>query len=330
MRRTASPPPCVARCVRNRRPLRYNHSNGSLKTVGYAPRKTSPMIRRYLRSIYRIVYPLLYSRRQFKLFLGATLGDINLRMLALASATDYFSAFVRPIPITAPFGRSMLVVAPHQDDEAIGCGGALALQVKSGASASILLLTDGADDCEDLGMTRQATTDMRNEESRCAASVIGLETPVFLGLPSLTAHFSRAVELVRDEILRRKADAVFIPFVLDGHPDHRTANAILAGALKGIGWNVRVFQYEVWGLCIPNVVLVIDDVMDDKTAMLEQFKFANSALDYTNSTKGLNMFHSRMLGAGMCRYAERFFELPGKEYIDLVGRVQAAAAQGSI
>ena len=36
------------------------------------------------------------------------------------------------------------------------------------------------------------------------------------------------------------------------------------------------------------------------------------------------MFHSRMLGAGTCRYAERFFELPREEYIELAGRIRAA------
>src|SRR5208283_2411458 len=90
------------------------------------------MIREYLRQMYRTVLPLLYARSKFKLFLKAGLGDIDLRMLALASQTDYFSNFVRPIPIRAPFGKSMVVVAPHQDDEAIGCGGALALQLRSG------------------------------------------------------------------------------------------------------------------------------------------------------------------------------------------------------
>jgi len=131
-------------------------------------------------------------------------------------------------------------------------------------------------------------------------------------------------------LIDRKADAVFIPFPLDGHPDHRTANYILAGALGKISWNVRVFGYEVWGLCIPNVVLIIDDVIETKTEMLRCFTFANSALDYVNSTLGLNMFHSRMLGAGQCRYAERFFEVPREEYIGLVGRIHAAESAAAV
>jgi N-acetylglucosamine malate deacetylase 1 len=286
------------------------------------------MVRNYLRQIYRRALPLFYSRKQFKLFLKAGLGDVDLRMLALASATDYFSNFVRSIPIRAPFGKSMLVIAPHQDDEAIGCGGALALQARSGCAASIVVLQDGADGCEELGLTRQALMELRNEESRRAATALSVPPPVFFNHQVLADDVSQIAELA--EILaERKVDAVFIPFVLDGHPDHRTANRVLAGALQRIPWNVRVFGYEIWGLCIPNVVLIIDDVIEAKTAALRCYTFANSALDYTNSTIGLNMFHSRMLGAGECRYAERFFEIPREAYVELVGRIRAAESAES-
>jgi LmbE family N-acetylglucosaminyl deacetylase len=284
------------------------------------------MIRPYLRRLYRVAIPLLSGRKQFKLFLNATLGDVDRRMLALASATDYFAGFVRPVPIKAPFGKSMLIVAPHQDDEAIGCGGALVLQVRTGNAASIVLLQDGADGHEEFGMSRQALTELRNEESRRAAAAVGVDSPVFLNCARLAESVPRASEQVRGIIRQRKADAVFVPFMLDAHPDHRSANDILAEALKGIDWNVRVFGYEVWGLCIPNVLVVIDDVMEDKMRMLGCFTWANSAIDYAHSTKGLNMYHSRMLGAGECRYAERFFELPRKEYIELVERIRAAAS----
>jgi hypothetical protein len=110
--------------------------------------------------------------------------------------------------------------------------------------------------------------------------------------------------------------------MLDGHPDHRKTNYILAAALKKVDRSVRVFGYEVWGLCIPNVILVIDDVIDQKLAMLRCFEFANKAVDYVQSTLGLNMYHSRMLGSGVCKYAERFFEIPASEYVQLVERVR--------
>jgi hypothetical protein len=282
------------------------------------------MIRNYLRRLYRLLLPLLYGRSRFKLFLNATLGDINLRMLALASETDYFAAFVRPVVVKAPFGKSMLVVAPHQDDEAIGCGGALILQLRSGHAAAIVMLQDGADEHEEMGMSRQALTELRNEESRRAATVVGLDHPRFLNHARLGENIRQASEQVREIIGERKIDGIFVPFVLDAHPDHRAANYIVAEALKSVSWDVRVFGYEVWGLCIPNVLAIIDDAMEDKMKMLSCFTCANKAIDYTHSTKGLNMFHSRMLGAGECLYAERFFELPRQEYIELVERVRAA------
>lgn len=281
------------------------------------------MIREYLRRGYRSLLPLLYSRANFKLFLKTSLGDVDLRVQQLAAAADYFSSSIRPIPIVAPFGRSMLVIAPHQDDEAIGCGGALALQVRAKGAASVVILQDGADGYDELGFTRQNLVTLRNEESRRAAAVLGLEPPGFLNHADLGAASRQAAEEVRKILIDRRVDAVFVPFILDGHPDHRTANYILAEALRAVDWNVRVFGYEVWGLCIPNVIVVIDEVMEQKIEMLSCFDFANKAVDYVQSTKGLNMYHSRMLGAGMCKYAERFFEIPRQEYIELVEKVQS-------
>jgi LmbE family N-acetylglucosaminyl deacetylase len=286
------------------------------------------MLRDYLRHIYRTATPLLYSRRRFKLFLNASLGDINLRMLALASSTDYFSQFVRPIPIQAPFGNSMLVVAPHQDDEAIGCGGALALQARSGRSAGVVILQDGGDEHEAFGMTRAGLTELRNEESRRASAVLDLPEPIFLNYANLADSVEAATEKLRGVIADRKADAIFVPFVLDAHPDHRTTNYILAKALEQIPSKARVFGYEVWGLSIPNVLVVIDHAMEDKLRMISCFESANKAVDYVRSTEGINMYHSRMLGAGCAKYVERFFELPREEYIALVERVRVAQLSG--
>jgi LmbE family N-acetylglucosaminyl deacetylase len=129
---------------------------------------------------------------------------------------------------------------------------------------------------------------------------------------------------LREVIEERGVDAVFTPFVLDGHPDHRACNFILAKALSSVSRPIRTMQYEVWSNCIPNVLVIIDPVADKKDAMLSCYKFANGAHDYRHATKGLNMFHSRLLPAGQARYVECFFELPREEFIGLVDRVEQA------
>lgn len=282
------------------------------------------MIREIFRTGYRSLLPLIYARTNYKLFLKMSFSDIDLRFQQLAAASDFFSSTVRPIPLQAPFGRSMLVLAPHQDDEAIGCGGALALQVQAKAPAYVVVIQDGADGNDEIGMTRQQISEIRNQESRRAAAVIGMEPPLFLNHVNLLAELNQAAGEVRKVILERHSDAIFVPFFLDANPDHLTANYILSEALKEIDWDVQVYGYEVWGLCVPNVIVIIDEVMDQKLQMLSCFEFANKALDYVGSTKGLNMFHSRMLGAGMCKYAERFFEIPKREYVEVIEKVRNA------
>jgi len=279
-------------------------------------------IRNYIRHAYRLIAPRLYGRQHLKLLLQTSITNLDERTRQIVLATDFFTGMVSPIPIRAPFGDSVLVVAPHQDDAAIGCGGALALQVQSGANAHIVLLQDGSYEAEESGMTRAEMTALRNAESKRAAAVLGMESPDYFDYADLAGNAREAAARLERIIRDRKVDAIFAPFVLDNHPDHRTAAYIVADALASISWDVRVLGYEVWGYCIPNVVVVIDDVIQKKLDMLACFPFANSAVDYVHSTKGLNMYHSRLLGTGLCRYAERFFELPRKDYIDFIAQVR--------
>ena len=280
--------------------------------------------REYIRQAYRFLLPLLYGRTRFKLFLKTSLEDIDLTVRQIACVTDSLSPALRPIRIHPPFGKSMLVIAPHQDDETIGCGGVMALQARSGGAVSIVLLTDGAFEADQVGMTRQELTALRNQESRSAAAALGVQEPIFLDHPDLVAEPGRIADQLAEILRSRKIDVVFTPFLLDGHFEHRQANSIVAQALGQAGGNIRVLGYEVWGFAIPNVIVAIDDVMELKTRALECFHFANRAVDYTWTTRGVNMYRSRLTEVGICRYAECFFETPAEEFIELAGRIQAA------
>jgi len=281
-------------------------------------------LRNYARQGFRFLLPLLYGRSRFKLFLKTSVEDVDLRVQRLASLTDLFSEVVRPVRIHPPFGKSMLVLAPHQDDETIGCGGAIALQARSECPVHILLLTDGADGHEDLGMSRRELAELRNEESRRASVLLGVPPPEFLGYPSLVTDAGVISERLAGILRTRKIDVVFTPFLLDAHTDHRRANVILADALRTVSTDVRILGYEVWSFAIPNVVVAIDDVIERKLRALRCFEFANHAVNYTWSTEAINMYRCRVLEAGTSQYAECFFETPREEFIRLVERVQAA------
>jgi LmbE family N-acetylglucosaminyl deacetylase len=285
-------------------------------------------MRRYARQLYRMLYPRLYSRQDLKLLLGASLGQLDERLLVLAAEADQFQGSVRAIPVKAPFGESMLVVAPHQDDEAIGCGGVLLLQRRAGKPVAVVMMHDGGDEFADAGMSRDELVALRNAETEEAARVAGIGPVRFLGHSRLERAAEEIVAALADEIRKRKVDVVVSPFPLDGHPDHRTAARFVAEALRGIEWPVRVMTYEVWGLCIPNVAVVVDEVMEQKRAMLECFRWANAAVDYTNTTTGLNMYRARQLPAGTARYVECYFELPKAEYIEMMDRLKKGNATG--
>jgi LmbE family N-acetylglucosaminyl deacetylase len=99
----------------------------------------------------------------------------------------------QPLPVPQPAQR-ILVVAPHPDDEVLGCGGLIATAVRQGAMVRVVFLTSGdgypaaatllcrstpkADDFLALGR-------MRMEEARRAAHALGLSDTdlVFLGYP---------------------------------------------------------------------------------------------------------------------------------------------------
>lgn len=288
------------------------------------PQRVSVVLRHYLRQAADRATQIIYARRKFKLLMRTNFRDINLRLQAVAAASNFFSTAIRPVVISAPFGKSMLVIAPHQDDEVIGCGGAMALQRRCGLATQVVVIQDGADEHQQVSLSRDELRETRNAESRAAALIIDASEPIFLGQKELRNESESIKAALRKIIETNQVDAIFTPFVLDGNADHRSCNAILASVLMDVDREIRVLQYEVWANCIPNVAVIIDDVMELKREMLSCFRFANSALDYAHSTMGLNMFHSRMLPAGSARYVEAYFEAPRIEYIELIAAVERA------
>src|SRR5436190_24069407 len=71
-------------------------------------------------------------------------------------------------------GERLLVLAPHPDDEVIGCGGLVALHLREGRKVRVVVATDG-------GQAGDAAT--RQRESRAALASLGDAEIEFLNFP---------------------------------------------------------------------------------------------------------------------------------------------------
>jgi LmbE family N-acetylglucosaminyl deacetylase len=73
----------------------------------------------------------------------------------------------------------VLVLAPHPDDEVLGCGGAIMSHVDAGDPVHVIILTNGGRQ-EGVGDDPQLYMEQRKRESTDAAGILGYGSPLFL------------------------------------------------------------------------------------------------------------------------------------------------------
>ena len=228
--------------------------------------------------------------------------------------------------------RSVLVLAPHSDDEVIGCGGTMARHVQSGAQVHVAFLTDGrwgdgALFSPQLSATERHTRQLalvatRKDEARAAAAVLGVQHLHFLDLPDgalqVNAH---AVQLLTDVLHSSQPSVVYLPFVFDLHQDHWQTNRLFAAAAARLPASLAkpllVRGYEVWSPLVANCFSDITSVMSLKRSALSQFASQLRDQNYLRIVEGLNAYRSNGALHGM-GYAEAFHEAPLAAYQRLV------------
>ena len=148
--------------------------------------------------------------------------------------------------------HEVLAVAPHADDEVLGCGGALALHAARGDSVRVLILTAGEGD-------------PRLEEARAAGAVLGVQVEG-LGLQdgALAAELGLVERL--DAALEGRA-LLYAPAPSETHPDHRAASMACAAAAAR-RTDLRVLAYGVNRTPLANRLLDVTGVAEQKEAAL--------------------------------------------------------------
>ena len=131
---------------------------------------------------------------------------------------------------------TVLIVAAHPDDEALGAGATIARHTRAGEEVSILFLADGVssrnperDHVEELGRRRSAAI--------VAARILGASTPKFLDLPDnrldsvALLTLTRAVE---EEVERIRPNTVYTHHASDLNVDHRCTHEAVMTACRPV------------------------------------------------------------------------------------------------
>ena len=233
-----------------------------------------------------------------------------------------------------PGDEKILVLAPHMDDEVIGCGGTVARHVARGADVTVIFLTDGrqggavvqpGDAPEPLDIV--AT---RKNEARRALEELGVYRIVFFDAADSTLMEAVAglAHKLREQLQGFKPSIVYLPFFLEEHPDHRAASQLLLGAMDGVDLTFQCFGYEVWTPLFPNCFVNIDDTIEKKRRSLNHYQSQLAEADYMHTAIGLNAYRSGALLGGTCRFAEAFCALPVSDYLELYEAYLAGAKHG--
>jgi len=201
---------------------------------------------------------------------------------------------------------NILVIAPHPDDEAIGCGGAVCKHAARGDRVVAVFLTSGELGLKHLPREKAWTT--REAEARRAAKILRLAATEFLHLPDWTAgdHVPEGARLLTPILQHERPKIIYLPHPLECHPDHQAALPILrAASRKAKFTEAKLLGYEVWTpLSEHDSVEDISKTMPLKLRALRAHRSQLKEFDYVKAVRGLNEYRGVM--AGRCRYAEVF------------------------
>ena len=205
----------------------------------------------------------------------------------------------------------ILVIAPHPDDESLGCGGFM-LAYKKQIDA-FCFLSSGIEP------NAKEKSDKRIFEWNSAMEFIGCNNLGIIELYGEKPLLPRITDNM-DEYLKRlntkEYDYIFMPNLKDNHPEHQyISGTVMRKILLKNGYknDLKIVFYEVWSLIEkPNAFFEINS--GKKSDLLSLYKTQWSVCNLPQKILGLNCY--RGVDAGFKEYVEAFEVVTVNEYLE--------------
>lgn len=204
-------------------------------------------------------------------------------------------------------GQRVLVVAPHPDDEALGCGGTIMRHIASGDSVAVLIVTDGRRSRAH-NLQADAMAKARQQEARAAADLMGIDEWIWLGLPEGEWSDGELQLALATHMQDKPPGVVYGPSWLDYHPEHRRVAECLASSVAP-DVAVRVYTIHIPLAELANLYVDVTAVLPRLKQLFKIYRTQEASL-----LRGMRL--RRYSGAlNRCGEAiEEFWELSGEAY----------------
>ncbi len=150
---------------------------------------------------------------------------------------------------------SCMVIAPHPDDEALGCGGLIALLRESGKDVFVVFTTDGSlSHPSSKKYPADKLAKLRKDEALQALAELGVSSRHVFFMNKKDGHlpaqgepqFEQNAHQLHLLIGLLQPDLVLVPYEKDPHRDHRATWQMLMYLRSETEFTYRILEYVIW------------------------------------------------------------------------------------
>lgn len=216
--------------------------------------------------------------------------------------------------------KSILVVAAHTDDEALGCGGTIARHVAEGDTVFAVFMADGV---SSRAQVDQVDLENRNAAAERAREILGIQENFYLGLPDNRLDSLPLIEVVQrlEPIIRRlQPNIVYTHHHGDLNVDHRITHQAVMTACRPLPGScvLSIYTFEVmssteWATptvepFLPNYFVDITNTLNKKIKALHAYEMEMRPQPHSRSIDHLE-YIAKHRGSSVGLHAAEAFAL---------------------